>query len=150
MSKIDDYRAFLKSVTSSLGYWKSYSLLQFTLSITRMMQSEKISGRKLAALLGMSPTQVSKVLSGKENVTIETMAKFAMALDAVVYIHVAKRDVQVQWSELLPLDTSARPATDSTVIDFATAKAYPRRAKNQGMQEKRISMSARFEEEAYG
>ena len=100
MNKFTEYRDFLKSVRSSLGYWKSYSLLQFTASLTRMMRLEKVSGKKLAQRMGVSATQVSKVLRGQENVTIETMAKFAGALDATVHIHVAKRGVRVQWQEI--------------------------------------------------
>ena len=100
MSKIKEYREFLSSVRSSLGYWKSYSLLQFTLSVTRMMRADKVSGKELASRLGISATQVSKVLRGNENVTIETMAKFADALGATVHIHVAKKGVRVEWREV--------------------------------------------------
>jgi transcriptional regulator with XRE-family HTH domain len=100
MSKIKEYREFLSSVRSSLGYWKSYSLLQFTLSVTRMMRTDKVSGKELASRLGISATQVSKVLRGSENVTIETMAKFADALGAAVHIHVAKKGVRVEWREV--------------------------------------------------
>ncbi|HYX25253.1 MAG TPA: helix-turn-helix transcriptional regulator [Thermoanaerobaculia bacterium] len=98
--KLSTYREFVKSVRSSIGYWKSYSLLQFTLAITRVMRLDKVSGRKLAARLGISAAQVSKVLQGNENITIETMAKFADALGAAVHIHVAKKGVHVQWQEL--------------------------------------------------
>ena len=151
MSKATEYRDFIASLRSGLGYWKSYSLTQFTLAITRMMHSDKISGRKLASLLGMSPAQVSKVLSGNENVTIETMVKFADALDAVVYIHVAKRGAQVQWSELpSQRDASTHLAPETTVTDFFTSNAYAKHAKNKRMVEQCVSVSASFEEEAYG
>ena len=100
MSKSNEYRGFLASVRSSIGYWKSYSLLQFTLSLARIMRLEKVSGKKLASRLGISAAQVSKVLRGNENVTMETMAKFADALGAVVYVHVAKKGVRVQWREV--------------------------------------------------
>lgn len=104
-NRLSDYRSFVRSLRSRIGYWKSYSLIQFTLSMTRMMKAEKVSGRKLAALLGVSPAQVSKVLSGGENVTIETMAKFADALGAAVHIHVAKKGLGVRWVEAASGDT---------------------------------------------
>lgn len=102
MSKAAEYQQFIASIRSGLGYWKSFSLLQFSGSIARLMKRDKVQGKELASRLGVSAAQVSKVLSGQENVTIETMAKFADALDAVVHIHVAKKGVQVQWHELPP------------------------------------------------
>jgi transcriptional regulator with XRE-family HTH domain len=122
MSKIDEYRELVKSVRSSIGYWKSYSLLQFTVSLTRIMRMDKVSGRNLASRLGLSAAQVSKVLSGNENITVETMARFADALDSVVHIHVAKRGVQVQWNELsadsanlFPVAAQAGAGTTATI-----------------------------------
>ena len=146
VSKANEYRDFISSLRSGLGYWKSYSLAQFTLSMTRLMRSEKISGKKLAALLRMSPTQVSKVLRGSENVTIETMAKFADALDAVVYIHVAKRGVQVQWVETQPDKDRFASNYPATVVDFAARAARAQRAR---LQVQNLSVTAHVEE-AYG
>lgn len=99
MSQLTRYREFIHSIKSRLGFWNSYSILQFTGSMGRIMRAEKVSGKKLAKLLGVSPQQVSKVLNGNENITIETMTKFADALDSVIYIHVAKKGVSVQWVE---------------------------------------------------
>lgn len=119
--QLTTYREFMKSVRSRVGYWKSYSLLQFTNSLTRIMRSDRVSGRKLAKRLVISDQQVSKVLRGNENVTIETMAKYALALDAVVHIHVAKRGVRVRWQELASTDRVIIEATPvgSTSVGFA-------------------------------
>lgn len=124
MSKLQEYGEFIRSVRSSLGYWKSYSLLQFTSSLTRIMKIDKVSGRKLASQLGISTTQVSKVLRGNENITIETMAKFAKALDAVVYVHVAKKGVRVQWLEMeREVGGTATPAAEQEPIRQSTPLA---------------------------
>jgi transcriptional regulator with XRE-family HTH domain len=123
MSKVAGYRKFLESVRSGVGYWKSYSLLQFTLSLTRLMKLEKVSGRALASRLGISAAQVSKVLRGNENVTIETMAKFADALGAVVHIHVAKKGVAVEWRETPAESSSTRVVLSSLPLDASPAEA---------------------------
>lgn len=122
MTKLSEYREFLQSVRSSVGYLKSYSLLQFTLSLTRLMKVEDVSGRKLAERLVVSAQQVSKVLRGNENVTIETMAKYADALGAVVHIHVAKRGVRVQWREVPSAGTERAKMTgvESAVLDIGS------------------------------
>jgi plasmid maintenance system antidote protein VapI len=115
MSDIKTYRDFVKSVRSGTEYWKSYTILQFTLALGRVMRAEKLSGKKLAQNLGVSPAFVSKVLSGGENLTVETMVKFAEALDSSVHVHVAKKGVAVQWVEM--------PAAQSEM-------AYPRARPN--------------------
>jgi transcriptional regulator with XRE-family HTH domain len=127
VSKATKYHDFLRSVRSGIGYWKSYSLLQFTLAVTRLMRSDKISGKKLAAELGISPAQVSKVLKGGENVTIETMVKFADALGAVVHIHVAKKGVAVQWHELAAGERQphASKAAESMAVDAVALGEAP-------------------------
>ncbi len=123
MSKVAGYRKFLESVRSGVGYWKSYSLMQFTLSLTRLMKLEKVSGKALASRLGVSPAQISKVLRGNENVTIETMAKFADALGAVVHIHVAKKGVEVEWRETPAESRSTRVVLSSLPLDASPAEA---------------------------
>ena len=127
MTNLDKYRELVSSVRSSLGYWKSFSILQFTTSFARIMQLEKVSGRKLATRLGLSAAQVSKVLRGNENVTVETMAKFAAALDAAVHIHVAKRGVSVRWVE----DPPNRSPTNSAVfaVDILIMRRTIRRSR---------------------
>jgi transcriptional regulator with XRE-family HTH domain len=142
MSKIDEYREFLRSVRSSLGYWKSYSLLQFTSSITSIMKLDGVSGRALASRLGVSAAQVSKVLRGNENVTIETMARFAHALDAVVYVHVAKRGVRVQWTESKEPETSTARASalPSNVADMELFKERTRLGFSAATKEDKIDV----------
>lgn len=125
MNTASDYRDFLNTVRSSIGYWKSYSLLQFTLSFTRIMRLDKVSGRKLAASLNISAAQVSKVLKGNENVTIETMVKFADAIGSAVHIHVAKKGIPVQWSELP--ETSATTLVAPKIETHLVSKLQPQK-----------------------
>ena len=159
MSKGAEYKKFIESIRSGLGYWKSYSLLQFTSSLVRLMKVDKVQGKDLASRLGVSPAQVSKVLSGQENVTIETMAKFADALDAVVHLHVAKKGVQVQWRELPPgrhperivVRESQQVEGRSLVVDFASSPAYAKRTRARAQREASFTMVTPPElEEAYG
>jgi transcriptional regulator with XRE-family HTH domain len=95
-----DFREFLDQLRSEPGYWKHFTILQFTAAMARLMKKPpRVSGKELAQLLGVAPSTVSKALSGGENLTIETMAKIAGALDAAVYIHVAKKGTAVHWVE---------------------------------------------------
>jgi transcriptional regulator with XRE-family HTH domain len=94
------FRELLDQLRSQPGYWKHFTILQFTTAMARLMNaSPRVSGRKLAQLLGKTPPTVSKALSGGENLTIGTMTEMAGALDAAVHIHVAKKGVAVRWIE---------------------------------------------------
>ncbi|HXO26164.1 MAG TPA: hypothetical protein VOA80_02365 [Thermoanaerobaculia bacterium] len=94
------FRELLDQLRLQPGYWKHFTILQFTTAVARLMNaSPRVSGRKLAQLLGKTPPTVSKALSGGENLTIGTMTEMAGALGAAVHIHVAKKGVAVQWIE---------------------------------------------------
>jgi len=94
------FREVLDQLRAQPGYWKHFTILQFTTAMARLMNKPpRVSGKKLAGLLGVTPPSVSKALSGGENLTIETMTKMAGALGAAVHIHVAEKGVLVRWNE---------------------------------------------------
>lgn len=94
------FRELLDQLRLQPGYWKHFTILQFTTAMARLMNKPpRVSGRKLAGLLGVKPSGISRALSGGENLTIDTMTKMAGALDAAVHIHVAKKGVIVRWTE---------------------------------------------------
>ncbi|HEY6321055.1 MAG TPA: helix-turn-helix transcriptional regulator [Thermoanaerobaculia bacterium] len=101
-----ELREFMDQLRLEPGYWKHFTIIQFTTAMARLMnKAPRVSGKKLAGLLGVKPSSVSRALSGGENLTIETMIKIAGALDAAVHIHVAKKGLLVRWIE--------EPASDS-------------------------------------
>ncbi len=103
----DEHVELLRRLRSSKEYWKRFSLLLFTTDIHRLMKNEPVplSAAKLAKRIGVKAPVISNWLRGGENLTVETMNKIAAALDAVVYIHVAKKGLLVRWIE--------EPADDS-------------------------------------
>lgn len=48
--------------------------------LAAMEDKEDMSQKQLAELMGVSPQQISKILTGGENLTLETIAKFSEAL----------------------------------------------------------------------
>jgi transcriptional regulator with XRE-family HTH domain len=101
------YSDLLRRLRSNNEYWKRFSLLLFTTDIRRLMKNEPkpLSAAKLAARIDVKPPVISSWLRGGENLTIETMNKIAAGLDAVVYIHVAKKGTLVRWVEEKPGDS---------------------------------------------
>jgi transcriptional regulator with XRE-family HTH domain len=59
-------------------------LSQIGLRITRRRQELGLTVTALAAKLGIAPTNVSRVEYGRRNLTIDTLCKFAEALDTTV------------------------------------------------------------------
>src|ERR1700730_10458062 len=96
-----EHTELLQRLRSSKEYWKRFSLLLFTTDIHRLMKNEPtpLSAAKLAKRIGVKPPVISNWLRGGENLTVDTMSKIAAALDAVVYVHVAKKGLLVRWIE---------------------------------------------------
>ena len=54
------------------------------LKILRTLREKKISQKELAGIISVSSQQVSKIVKGKENLTLETIAKLEKALGIVL------------------------------------------------------------------
>jgi transcriptional regulator with XRE-family HTH domain len=81
-------------------YWVEYLKLVFSEEIGRMMDERGVSQAELARRLGTSRAYVAKVLRSTTNLTLATMAKLALALDARVDLSVVPRE-----KHALSLDT---------------------------------------------
>jgi transcriptional regulator with XRE-family HTH domain len=72
-------------------YWVEYLKLVFSEEIGRMMDERGVSQAELARRLGTSRAYVAKLLHSTANLTLATMAKLALALDAQVELKLAPR-----------------------------------------------------------
>ncbi len=73
-------------------YWVEYTKLVFSEEIGRMMDERGVSQAELARRLGTSRAYVAKVLRSTANLTLATMAKLALALDARVDLSLVPRE----------------------------------------------------------
>jgi len=73
-------------------YWVEYLKLVFSEEIGRMMDERGVSQAELARRLGTSRAYVAKVLRSTANLTLATMAKLALALDARVDLHLVPEE----------------------------------------------------------
>lgn len=53
---------------------------KFALTIRHILRIEKMTQKDLANLMGVSSVQITKILSGKENICLQTIAKVEKAL----------------------------------------------------------------------
>lgn len=107
---LERYRQFVKEAEGSVDYWVAGPIDDYVLDICRLMEEKKVSKAELARRLGTSRAYVTKLLGGNANFTLATMTKVAMALDAVVRVHVADQQTVTRWHDE-PRSTQPAPPT---------------------------------------
>ena len=73
-------------------YWADGLKLEFAEQVGRLLEEQKMSRAELARRLGTSPAYVTKILHWTANLTLESMAKIALALDARVSLEIVAKD----------------------------------------------------------
>jgi DNA-binding phage protein len=103
---LERYWQGFRRAEASVDYWVTDSITEFAEDIWRLMEEQKVSRAELARRLGTSRAYVTKLLGGNANFTLNTMTKVAMALGAVVHVHVADKNLVTRWR-----DTPSRVAS---------------------------------------
>jgi len=70
----------IQDARSRDDYWIEDAILQFTMQLHEQMQKQSISKTELASRLGVSQPYVTRILKGRDNLTIATMVKLARAV----------------------------------------------------------------------
>jgi transcriptional regulator with XRE-family HTH domain len=109
---LDKYAAMIQEAEQSVDYWKDIALTDFARDLHERMRAQKISSAELARRMGTSKSYVSQMLDGG-NFTLQTMVKVAMALDAVVRIHLEGKE-----------ERAAAAESSGVVVDLAQHRAF--------------------------
>ncbi|MBI5688309.1 MAG: helix-turn-helix transcriptional regulator [Verrucomicrobia bacterium] len=88
-----------KEARQRLAYYVEGAILDFTEQVVARMSAANVSKSELAKKLGVEPSYVTKLLSGSNNYTLETMVKVATALNSEVRISLQPARVETQWIE---------------------------------------------------
>ena len=67
-------------------YWIADVILQFTMQLHEQMQKQGISKTELASRIGASQPYITRILKGRDNLTIATMVKLARAVGLTVQV----------------------------------------------------------------
>lgn len=80
-----------------LSYWRAVARMGFENDLARLFDESGLTQDELAELVGTSQPYVSKILGGtsRANFTLETMAKFARAVEAIVQVRLVKEGREV-------------------------------------------------------
>jgi len=67
-------------------YWIEDAVLGFTMQLHEEMQKQGLTRTELANRIGASQPYVTRILKGRENLTVATMVKLARAIGLKVHI----------------------------------------------------------------
>jgi transcriptional regulator with XRE-family HTH domain len=101
MKTTTTFRELFKSARRSIQYAVEGVILDFTEQVVARMQSLGMSRTRLAENIGSSPAYVTKVLSGGTNFTLESMVKFAAALDADLKLQLVPKASSGAWMPVI-------------------------------------------------
>ncbi|MEZ4851161.1 MAG: helix-turn-helix transcriptional regulator [Bacteroidia bacterium] len=70
--------------------WLKHSR-KIAIKINSILKERKLTQKKLAEMLEVSPQQVSKIIKGRENLTLETISKIEKVL-SIELIHISSKE----------------------------------------------------------
>ncbi len=86
---------------------------KFAVALERLMDSEDLSRKDLAARLNVTQPYVTKLLRGDANLSLKTMVKAARAFDSVVEVSIVSKNAgctNKEWIDLKQAsEVSSRP-----------------------------------------
>lgn len=115
---LQKYRELSRQAETSPAYWTDIAVSDFARELSLLMKRRNITNAELARRLGVKRQYVSKLLSGT-NVTLGTMVKLAMALDAVVRIRLETTEERGERAR------TAADAEGDVVVDLAEHRPSP-------------------------
>jgi hypothetical protein len=106
-------------------YWIAGVILEFTESVVREMARQGLTRTALAERLGTTPAYVTKILRGKVNFTLATMARLSHALGTDLHVRLGGRPRRqpVRATDEPAPDAIARPNRSGKVAVHASRPA---------------------------
>jgi transcriptional regulator with XRE-family HTH domain len=83
------------------GYWVELAKLEFTEEMLARMKAAGVTKSQLASTLGAKPAFVTRLTSGHNNFTLETMVRVARALDCEFRSHLQPVGTKACWINVL-------------------------------------------------
>jgi transcriptional regulator with XRE-family HTH domain len=97
----DSFEELFQRAEERPSYWVELGKLEFTEEMLVRMKERGISKSQLAASLGVKPAMVTRLVSGHNNFTIETMVRVARALDCEFRSHLQSTGRKSSWIDFL-------------------------------------------------
>ncbi len=90
------FREWRQEAEADPVYWTERAILSVTEEIFVAMEKRGMQRSELARRLGTSPAYVTKILRGKANFTLESLARIAFALGGEFEFHFSPHEVRAR------------------------------------------------------
>jgi Helix-turn-helix len=101
LETFDSFAALFQSAEKHTGYWVELAKLEFTEEMLARMKAAGVKKGQLAASLGAKPAFVTRLVSGHNNFTLETMVRVARALNCGFRSHLEPAGTKACWIDVL-------------------------------------------------
>jgi transcriptional regulator with XRE-family HTH domain len=106
----ESFEEFFQRAEERPGYWVELAKLEFTEEVLARMKQRGISKGQLATLLGAKPAFVTRLVSGHNNFTLETMVRVARALDCEFRCQLQPSGTKACWINVLENEPQRAPS----------------------------------------
>ena len=117
----DSFEEFFQQSEERPGYWIERAKLEFTREMLSRMEQLGVSKTELAKRLDVQPGLVTRLASGKNNFTVDTMVRIAIALQSTYRSHLQPKGQETMWIDVLN-EAPPRPAKTWTDGEFKTVE----------------------------
>jgi len=100
----NEFDALFANAEAHDAFHVSAAKLRFTEDMLANMEKIGLSKSELAMRLGVKPAQISRLCSGRNNFTIETMVKIARAVGCEFKSHLQPAGTTTQWIDFMKDD----------------------------------------------
>jgi len=90
------FREWTQEAEADPVYWTERAILSVTEEIFVAMEKRGMQRSELARRLGTSPAYVTKILRGKANFTLESLARIGLALGGEFQFHFSPHEVRTR------------------------------------------------------
>ena len=97
----DPFGALFQEAEQSDAFWVSKAKIQFTEEMLKRMKALGMSKGVLAKALDVKPAQITRLCSGMNNFTVETMVRVARALNCEFVSHLQPAGTNTMWIDVL-------------------------------------------------
>lgn len=101
IGNFDTFEEMFERAERRIGYWVELGKLEFTEEMLSRMKERGVSKSQLATGLGVKPALVTRLVSGNNNFTIETMVRIARVLDCEFRCHLQPNGTKAGWVDVL-------------------------------------------------
>jgi sugar/nucleoside kinase (ribokinase family) len=113
----DSFEGLFQRAEERVGYWVELGKLEFTEEMLARMKERGVKKSRLATALGAKAAFVTRLVSGHNNFTLETMVRVARALDCEFCCHLQPAGTKACWIDVLQTEPT-RPAVPWTPGEF--------------------------------